>query len=338
MRRADVDSGRWIMRRGKTVASWIVLVAGVAAGLGVALGNSGDSEPILLPAEGGSWALASEMRADPVPSQLGKLEIRGVGTFTYDPATLKTVRPDVFAEGRFSAFDALAALATAGSVDVQYAYDESLATYVIRSINGLTGWWYDVRLPGGAFERTALRMDMYPLKDGAEVYLYLEDPARLAAIESSFREEVALREAHGGRTIIPGVTIKGPRSTVTFRDVVATSHNVRPDVFRPGAITALDVLLSLGDQGLIAGLELAWHAMVDDVPSVNHYMVDWISLPDVLGERNSSCGYMDEAATEGLRGFLTPHSHATTRIHLSSDLELLVSPEYVEWQWLCATS
>ncbi|MCX6094804.1 MAG: hypothetical protein NTY63_08315 [Candidatus Bipolaricaulota bacterium] len=325
------------MHRGKTAASLIALAIGVALSLGVALGNDEGAESVALPNEGGSWTPASEMRVDAVPTQLGALEIRGVGTFTYDPAAIRTLRPDVFADGRFSAFDVLAWLAETGKVDVEYAYDESQATYVIQSINGLEGWWYDVRLPGGAFERTALRMDTYPIKDGAEVYLYLEDPARLAAIESSFREEVALRAAHDGRIIVPAVTIKGPRSTVTFRDVAVTSHNVRPDVFGPGAITALDVLLSLGDQGQIAGLELAWHAMVDDVPNVNHYMVEWISLPDVLGEKDSSCGYMDEAATEGLRGFLTPHSHATTQIHLSSDLELLVSPGYVEWQWLCAT-
>ncbi len=326
------------MQRGKTLASLIVLVGGVALSLGVALGNDDDAELIALPSAGGSWAFASEMRADPIPTLLGTLEIRGVGVFTYDPALVKTLRPDVFAEGRFSAFDVLAALAAAGKVDVRYAYDESQATYVIQSIDGLTGWWYDVRLPGGAFERTALRMDMYPIKDGAAIHLYLEDPARLTAIESSFRDEVALRAAHGGRIIVPTVTIRGPRSTVTFRDVEVTPHGVRSDMFQPSAVTALDVLLSLGDQGQIAGLELAWHAVVDDVPNVNHYMVDWISLPDVLGEKDSLCGYMDEAATEALRGFLTPHSHATTRIHLSSDLEVLVSPGYVEWQWLCSAS
>ncbi|MCX6100140.1 MAG: hypothetical protein NTV92_01705, partial [Candidatus Bipolaricaulota bacterium] len=91
-------------------------------------------------------------------------------------------------------------------------------------------------------------------------------------------------------------------------------------------------------QGKIAGLELTWHATVGGVANVNHYMVDWISLPDVLGEKDSLCGYMDETATEGLRGFLTPHSHATTEIHLPSDSELLVSPGFVEWQWLCASS
>jgi hypothetical protein len=229
-------------------------------------------------------------------------------------------------------------IAASAQIDLQYAYDEAEATYLIQSINGLDGWWYDIRLPGGAYERTALRIDAYPVKDGASIYVYLEDPARLAAIHTSFREEVALREAHDGQIIVPVVRVKGPRSTITFSDVLVTAHNARPDVFRPGVITALDVLLSLGEQGKIAGLDLTWHTTVAGVPGVNHYMVDWISAPDMLGQQDSSCGYMDEAATEGLRAFLTPHSHATTEIHLSSDLEVLMSPGYVEWQWLCATS
>jgi hypothetical protein len=113
---------------------------------------------------------------------------------------------------------------------------------------------------------------------------------------------------------------------------------VRPDLFQPGVITALDVLLSLGEQGKVASLDLAWNAAVDGVANVNHYMVDWIEIPGVLGERSSTCGYMDLAATEGARGYLTPHSHATTKIHLSSDVEVLVSPGFVEWQWVCASS
>lgn len=291
-----------------------------------------------LPDAMSGWSIEAGSRTDPAPTAPVTVEIRGVGSFTCDPATITGLRPGQFAAGRFSAFDVVAALDAQELVDVTYAYDESQATYVIDSINGLSGWWYDVRLPGGAFERTALRMDSYPLKDGAVISLYLEDPARLAAIQASFRDEVARRAAGGGQVVVPTVTIRGPRSTATFRDVIVTSHDVRPDVFAAGAITALDVLLSLGEQGKIAGAEITWHAMLGDVENVNHYMVDWVTLPDILGEKDSLCGYVHEASTEGLRRYLTPHSHATTKIHLSSDLQLLVAPEYVEWQWLCATS
>lgn len=322
-------------RKRKFVAGAVLLV--VMSGFASSLGSSEGGEPLVLPRVGDGWALPSDIHSDPVPIEEGVLEIRGIGTFRYAPAEIRSLRPDLFATGRFSAFDALAQVAARGEIALIYAYSEEQATYVIESINGLDGWWYDVRLPGGALERTALRMDSYPVKEGAAVYLYLEEPARLAAFQASFRNEVARRALQNGHVVVPAVTVRGPRSSVTFRDVVVTSHNVRPDVFQPGAVTALDVLLSLGEQGRIDGLDLTWHAMLGDVV-VNHYMVDWISLPDVLGETDPLCGYMDEAATEGLRGFLTPHSHAATRIHLSSDLELLVAPEYVEWQWLCAVS
>jgi hypothetical protein len=320
-------------RKLAAVAAMLFVMLGFAS----SLGSSEGGEPLVLPGGVGSWSLPSGIHSDPAPMHEGVLEIRGVGTFRYAPAEIRSLRPDLFATGRFSAFDALAQVAARGEIALTYAYSEEQSTYVIESINGLDGWWYDVRLPGGALERTALRMDSYPMKDGAAVYLYLEDPARLAALQASFRDEVARRTSQSGQVVVPTVTIKGPRSSVTFRDVVVTSHNVRPDVFQPGAVTALDVLLSLGEQGRIDGLDLTWHAMLGDVV-VNHYMVDWISLPEMLGEMDALCGYMDEAATEGLRSFLTPHSHATTKVHLSSDLELLVAPEYVEWQWLCATS
>ena len=335
--RQSNQEGESAMQAWKRGAAVAVSMVGVVLGLATSLGSGDNGEAVMLAGEAANWAVPSGSYSDPGPTEGGTLEIRGVGTFRYEFAGMAASRPDLFAEGRFSAFDALAQVAARGEVDLEYAYDEDQATYVVQSINGLDGWWYDVRLPGGALERTALRMDSYPVKDDALVYLYIEDPSRLAAIQTSFRNEVARRTSGAGQVVVPTVTIKGPRSAVTFRDVLVTSHGVRPDVFRAGAITALDVLLSLGEQGLIDGLELTWHAMLDGT-MVNHYMVDWISLPDVLGEKDASCGYMDEAATEGLRGFLTPHSHATTEIHLSSDLEILVAPEYVEWQWLCAAS
>jgi hypothetical protein len=123
--------------------------------------SEGAGEPVTLPANG-SWSVASDMRVDPIPTAPGSIEIRGIGTFTYDPTTITSLRTDLFVAGRFSAFDVLVQLARAGQIELQYAYDESAATYVIQSINGLDGWWYDVRMPGGAFERTALRMDTYP--------------------------------------------------------------------------------------------------------------------------------------------------------------------------------
>ncbi len=320
------------------LVTWVFAVAMVGlvpAGMALA---SGDGMALSLPQAEGSWSVASDERASAPPSEPGTLEIRGVGRFTFDPSSIATLRPDLFVAGRLSAFDVLAAVAASGAFDLTYAYDESQATFVIETINGLAGWWYDVKLPGGAFERTALRMDAYPIRGGSEIHVYLEDEARLAAIHQGFRDEVAIRASNGGAVVIPIVTIRGPRATVSFENVTVTAHGARRDVFQPGVVTVLDVLLSLGEQGQLSGIDLTWHKSLGELMSVHHYMVDWISLPTMLGEPDAACGYMDQSATEAVRAFLTPHAHATTQIHLSPDLEPLVSPGFVEWQWLCASS
>jgi hypothetical protein len=33
--------------------------------------------------------------------------------------------------------------------------------------------------------------------------------------------------------------------------------------------------------------------------------------------------------------YLPPHGHKTSHIHLTSDLKVLTSPEYVEFLWTC---
>jgi hypothetical protein len=322
----------------KQVAAWLLAVAAAVLVPAEIARASGDGMALSLPQAEGSWSVASDERASAPPSEPGTLEIRGVGRFTFDPSTIATLRPDVFVAGHLSAFDVLAAVAASGAFDLTYAYDEAQASFVIETINGLAGWWYDVKLPGGAFERTALRMDAYPIRGGSEIYVYLEDEARLAAIHEGFRDEVALRDSNGGAVVVPIVTIKGPRATASFENVTVTAHGARRDVFQPGVITALDVLLSLGQQGRLSGIDLTWHESLGEILGVTHYMVDWISHPTMLGEPDAACGYMDQSATEVVRAFLTPHSHSVTEIHLSPDLEPLVSPGFVEWQWLCATS
>ncbi|MEI6171881.1 MAG: hypothetical protein WCQ45_05350, partial [bacterium] len=157
----------------------IAVLVGLLSSLGVALGNEEGAELVALPGNGGRWAMSSDMRVDSLPSQVGTVEIRGVGTFTYDPQAITTLQPKVFAQGRFSAFDVLVHLSVTGQISLVYVYDDTTDTYIIQSLNGLEGWWYDARVPGGAFERTALRMDRYPMKDGTSLYVYLEEPARL---------------------------------------------------------------------------------------------------------------------------------------------------------------
>lgn len=291
---------------------------------------------ILLPLADGSWSLELERPTGSGFREQGSIEIRGVGTFSYDPASIVRQREDLFEVGHFSAFDVLVALHERGDILLEWEYDERRQTFAVRSINGLDGWWYDVRLPGAMFERTLLRIDSHPVREGSAIYLYLDDPGFIQALAAEERAEIARRVENEGRLIIPEVRIKGPRAEATFRDVLVTAHNARPDVFRPGVVTLLDVLLSLGEAGGIDELQLVWHTGMENAQAVEHYWVRWIGFSDAPGEPMQACESMGWATADRLAGFLSGHAHDGSHLHLSPDLVSLVSPEVVIWEWVCA--
>ncbi|MFH1609662.1 MAG: hypothetical protein ABID40_03440 [Candidatus Bipolaricaulota bacterium] len=303
--------------------------------LGVAAGAWATGTSYVLPDGQGSWALPKGVHVGRAPSAAIEVEIRGIGTFLVDPSEVKALRPDVFRPGHLSVFDAVAHLVGQGTIQATYRLDLSMNTHVIESLNGRVGWWYDAHYPGGKFERTTVRMDHYPVKGGMKILLYLEQPDRLAAIYTSFQEEVARLAANQGRVVIPEVTIRGPRGSLTFRDLPVTPHDVRSDVFRPGVVTALDVLLSLGELGNLSGLRLTWRTRVGETEPVENYYVDLIAGTDFSAEAVSPCAFVYDVGAEILTEFKPPHGHTAAQIHLSFDLHVLASPEHVKWAWVC---
>jgi len=208
----------------------------------------GASETLLLSPNTG-WFLPDDYAQGRLVTETGTLEIRGLGELSFDPATITRLRPDIFLPGHFSVFDVLVHLAETNGLELEYEFDEELQTYVIQSLSGLSGWWYDAHYEGGSFDKTVVRLDQFPVRDGMSILLYLEDPARLDAIAQHFREEVARRAENDGAVIIPTVTLLSSTATVEFNNVAVTAHDSRSDVFQAGVITMLDVLLSLGEQG-----------------------------------------------------------------------------------------
>lgn len=303
----------------------------VAVGIGATAEDAGSG---LLPSAG-SWAPRAGAHVGRPPSNKGTVEIRGLGTFGFDPTQIQTLRKDVFRPGHFSVFDVLATLSKAGTIPMEYTYDETLGTYVILSLNGKSGWWYDAHYAGGAFERPVVRMDEYPVKDGMAIQLYLESPDRLAAIYKDFGEQVARLKSNGGRVVLPKVTVRSPQATLAFNDVTVTAHNVRADVFQAGVITVLDVLLSLGEQGRLSSVELTWRDRMENADPVDNYFVDGIQAEGYAIEAAGVCTYVHEVGSEALMGFLAPHGHTTSHVHLAADVEVLTSPEYVEFLWAC---
>jgi len=292
------------------------------------------SELQSLPTAEGGWSIP-DSSAGRAPSAQGAIELRGRGMMAFDPSEITTVRPDAFRPGHFSVFDVLVHLAASGAIDLEYSFDVELQTHVIKSLNGLEGWWYDAHYEGGSFDRTVVRMDLFPVKDGMSIVLYLEDPVRLAAIEEHFRDEIRRLTANEGQIVIPRVTLRSATSEIVFDNVDVTTHDVRADVFHDGFTTMLDVLLSLGEQGAFDTLDIEWRIADGDISVIDGYYVVRVSSGGFSPEATGACVLTHQIGGELIDDHLAPHTHTMSHVHLTADLEILISPESVEWLWVC---
>jgi len=249
----------------------------------------------------------------------GEIIISGVGTFTFIPREVVTKTPDIFQPGHFSVFDIIAHLDETERIAVEYHFDERMNTHVIDSINGKENWWYQVYYDGGWPEPNVFRMDHYPVKDKMYMQLYQTSPSEIEKTYAAFRNQIARRES-SSKMVIAEVTIKGKYETLSFKNVTVEAHNLRNDTFKPGVVTAIDVMLSLGEQGKIS-YDLRWYRTIA-FAEVKNYYVDRINKDEAYG----SCGFVYECG-EKLR--------SKNHIHLPSDIRVINSPEYVKWFWIC---
>jgi hypothetical protein len=164
-------------------------------------------------------------------------------------------------------------------------------------------------------------MDHYLYKDKMTIEVMPAERRRIEGAYEAYREEVARRQRNGGKVIIPDVEIHTPEGTLTFLGVEVTPHNLRSDVFREGVVTAIDVILSLGDQGKIT-YDLTWYDSVGSAGVVRSYWVERINGSQASG----FCGFVYE---EGMRRFT-----AANHIHIPSDFRPINSPEYALWYWI----
>lgn len=260
---------------------------------------------------------------DTVPTMEGKVKVDRQ-ELTFDPAEVETVRPDLFNPGFFSMFDVLVHLDKQGLIDLEYHFDESMNTHVIDSLNGEPHWWYSAYYSGGWPECNVFRPDHYPWKDGTTLTFFKTAPSTLEDIHSVWKEEVTRRKNNGGKLIVPKVIIRGSTFSKEFENVEVTPHNVRNDVFRENVTTALDVIMSLGDQGKIT-YELEWYESIGTANIVKNYWVEAINGDSRIGR----CGFVYEAGSFKYTFFRGNH------IHLPTDSRILNSPEYVEFFWIC---
>ena len=267
--------------------------------------------------------LAGQWRADAtIPMDPGIVTIAGWGEFSYDPMQVRTLRPDIFRPGHFSVFDVLAYLDRQGMIDMVYHFDASMATHVIDSINGTENWWYRAHYEGEGLADVAARMDLYPWKEGMTIRIEPVDEPQLDQIHASFASETARWTAYGGRMQIPEVTIASKSFKLVFLDVAVQPHNLRPDTFQRDVITAIDVILSLADQGKIT-CDLRWSDPTGTSARDGSFDFRQIGADVVSDQTILEC----EAGVDRSFG-------AANRVSLPADWRVLVSPSYVEWRWI----
>jgi hypothetical protein len=245
--------------------------------------------------------------------------------YTFDPNRIVTVRPDIFQPGHFSIFDILVFLDNESQIELEYHFDPTANTHIIDSLNGIEYWWYWVYYDGGWVEHNVFRMDHYPWKEQSTVNYFLSTQSEIGEILGVFRNEIAEREAMGDTLIIPEVTINGLTLDRVFYNVSVTPHNLRNDVFQRDVITAIDVIMSMGDQGLI-DYELNWYDSIGDYAGVvRSYWVETIDNDTATG----GCGFVYECGSRYFRFFGGNH------IHLPSDTRVINAPQYLLWFWIC---
>ena len=240
------------------------------------------------------------------------------------PEDVVTTRPDIFKPGAFSMFDVLVHLDKIGEVDLEYHFNASLNTHVIDMLNGEPYWWYQVIYSGGWPENNVYRMDHYHWKPGTRLSFYIVDERNIDRIHETYAEEVQRLADNGGVTILPEVTIDGRLNFASFQNVVVNAHNLRNDTFQDGVITAIDVIMTLGDLGLI-DYELKWYDRVGGARVVRNYWVESINNETTAG----TCGFVYDT------GSLEFHGFAGNHIHPPSDVNVLNSPDYMRWFWIC---
>ena len=249
----------------------------------------------------------------------------GDKTYKFEPEKVGTVRPDLFQNGTsFSIFDVLVHLNSTGEVNLTYHFNATMNTFVIDSLNNETNWWYIAYFSGGYSEFNTVRIDHFPWKTGTVMILYQEDPSYIDHVYSTFEEEVTRLANNNGTVIIPTVIIKGRTFNLEFYNVATTPHNMRDDIFQNKVITALDVIMSLGDLGYIT-YELSWFDVLGSARYVHNYFVSRINTDETVGR----CGFLYEIGDEDFK-YPGPNY-----IFLAADVRILTSPEYLRFFWDC---
>ena len=166
-------------------------------------------------------------------------------------------------------------------------------------------------------------MDHYPYKPKMYISLFTSSQTKITTIYNTFREEIIRINSSGGSIVIPDIYITSPTNNLHFENIEVIAHDLRNDTFQDSVITAIDVIMTLGDLGLIS-YKLNWYETIGS-SEIKNYYVDGINGDNAYAR----CGFVYEAGNTIYRRFAGNH------IHIPSDIRLINSPEYVEYFWIC---
>lgn len=259
----------------------------------------------------------------------GTIKIRGViEEYEIHPLGRKTVRPDIFKKGYFSAFDALLYVCGKNGIEIKYHFDKEMMTNVIDSLNGKPNWWYAAQYDGGRRrEEPAHRMDLYPYKDRCEIEVYQVPKGRIKELYATFRNEVKRLEENKGKVIVPEITFRALKQRLTFDNVEVRSHGMRNDIFQDGVITGADIILSLAEDKKLS-FNAEW---VDKVGRslVQSYYFTRFNGEETEGKAGFTYELGDKRLSRRAKGF---KGSGNNWFHMTSDIRVIVSPEYMSWR------
>jgi len=264
---------------------------------------------------------------------LGQITIENIGLFDFHPRDVEPIRQDIFQPNHFSVFDTLLTLAEKGKISLDYHFEEFMGMYVIDSINGKKNWWYRAcyhqgnpaqMQPPRCREINIMPMDQYPYKDKMVIIFYQVPEEDLNIRYNAFRIETERRKASNGRVIIPIFSIKGQTENMNFENVEVKPHNIRGDMFKEGVVTAIDSIMTLGDEKRLT-YDLTWREKIGET-EIKGYYVTRINEDKSFGR----CGFVYECgAYPEYRAF------SGNAIHVTADIRILNSPTYMEFMWNC---
>ncbi|GAH40669.1 unnamed protein product, partial [marine sediment metagenome] len=112
-----------------------------------------------------------------------------------------------------------------------------------------------------------------------------------------------------------------------FSDVQVRPHGLRSDMFQDGVITAADVMLSLADAGELS-CELVWQDRIGRTLVQSYYFTRFNDK-----EAEGRAGFTYELGERKFAGGRYQRGFGNNRFHMTTDIRVVVSPEYMRWRW-----